>query len=132
VAADVADEAAATAMIAGIRQRFVRLDTLVLSASGGHERIPAPRCASTATPSAAGRAGDAADAPPGPRRLRDQHQAHFYPHKAVPKGYAPIAASMRAGETAMYGMRYDSTAAESISPWSPRHDRRHRLPAVAA
>jgi NADP-dependent 3-hydroxy acid dehydrogenase YdfG len=33
------------------------------------------------------------------------HQAHFYPNKAVPKGYAAVAASKRAGETALYGMR---------------------------
>ena len=33
------------------------------------------------------------------------HQAHFFPNKAVPKGYAAIAASKRAGETALYAMR---------------------------
>jgi NADP-dependent 3-hydroxy acid dehydrogenase YdfG len=33
------------------------------------------------------------------------HQAHFYPNKAVQKGYATVAASKRAGETALYGMR---------------------------
>jgi len=39
------------------------------------------------------------------------HQAHFYPNKAVPKGYGPIAASKRAGETALYGMRHEFEAA---------------------
>ena len=33
------------------------------------------------------------------------HQAHFFPNKAVPKGYVAVAASKRAGETALYGMR---------------------------
>jgi NAD(P)-dependent dehydrogenase (short-subunit alcohol dehydrogenase family) len=33
------------------------------------------------------------------------HQAHFFPHKAVPKGYTAIAASKRAGETALHAMR---------------------------
>ena len=33
------------------------------------------------------------------------HQAHFFPHKAVPKGYAAVAASKWAGETALYAMR---------------------------
>ena len=32
------------------------------------------------------------------------HQAHFYPNKAVRKGYATVAASLRAGETALYAM----------------------------
>lgn len=33
------------------------------------------------------------------------HQAHFFPHKAVPKGSTAAVASMRAGETALYAMR---------------------------
>jgi NAD(P)-dependent dehydrogenase (short-subunit alcohol dehydrogenase family) len=33
------------------------------------------------------------------------HQAHFFPNKAVPKGYTAVAASKRAGETALYAMR---------------------------
>jgi NAD(P)-dependent dehydrogenase (short-subunit alcohol dehydrogenase family) len=33
------------------------------------------------------------------------HQAHFFPNKAVPKGYSAVAASKRAGETALYAMR---------------------------
>jgi 3-oxoacyl-[acyl-carrier protein] reductase len=39
------------------------------------------------------------------------HQAHFYPHKAVPKGYGPVAARMRAGETALYAMRSEFSRA---------------------
>ncbi|MHA0288321.1 SDR family NAD(P)-dependent oxidoreductase [Mycobacterium sp. C3-094] len=33
------------------------------------------------------------------------HRAHFFPHKAVPKGGTAAVASMRAGETALYAMR---------------------------
>jgi 3-oxoacyl-[acyl-carrier protein] reductase len=39
------------------------------------------------------------------------HQAHFYPHKAVPKGYAAVAARMRANETALYAMRSEFSRA---------------------
>ncbi len=34
-----------------------------------------------------------------------RHQAHFFPHKSVPKGSTAAVASMRAGETALYAMR---------------------------
>lgn len=110
MAADIADETVAEAMIAGIRQRFGRLDTLVLGATGGlHPDIDSGaamrlnrdvqrRFVALAMPLM----------PTGGRVVYvTSHQAHFYPHKAVPKGYAPMAASMRAGETAMYGMRYE-------------------------
>ena len=33
------------------------------------------------------------------------HAAHFFPHKAVPKGQTAVAASKWAGETALYAMR---------------------------
>lgn len=33
------------------------------------------------------------------------NQAHFFPHKAVPKGYTSMAASMREGETTLHAMR---------------------------
>lgn len=107
MAADICDDTAATAMIDEIADRFGRLDVLVLNASGGLE-----------------------DADPGDvRRLNREaqrrvarlalplmpigghivfvtsHQAHFYPHKAVPKGYATVAATLRAGETALHAMR---------------------------
>ena len=33
------------------------------------------------------------------------HAAHFFPHRAVPKGQTAVAASKWAGETALYAMR---------------------------
>ncbi len=33
------------------------------------------------------------------------HQAHFFPHKAVPKGYTAVAAIKRAGEATLNAMR---------------------------
>lgn len=110
VAADIADATAAEAMIAGIRQRFGRLDTLVLSAAGGLDADADAHAAMRVNRDAQRRLVELAMPlmPTGARVLFvTSHQAHFYPHKAVPKGYAPIAASMRAGETAMYGMRYE-------------------------
>ncbi|MBX7456300.1 short chain dehydrogenase [Mycolicibacterium sp. 3033] len=44
--------------------------------------------------------------PPGARIVYvTNHQAHFFPHKAVPKGATAAMASMRAGETSLYAMR---------------------------
>lgn len=110
VAADIADAAASASMIAGIRQRFGRLDTLVLNASGALDQGIDARAAMRVNRDAQRRLVELALPlmPTGGRVVYvTSHQAHFYPHKAVPKGYAPIAASMRAGETAMYGMRYE-------------------------
>ncbi|WNG88901.1 SDR family oxidoreductase [Mycobacterium sp. ITM-2016-00317] len=97
IAADVHDEFAVAAMIDTVRARFGRLDVLILAGSGGLvDGGAARRLARTAMPLM-----------PASARIVfvTSHQAHFYPHKAVPKGYAGIAASQRAGETALYGMR---------------------------
>ena len=88
---DVADEAESAAVIESVATRFGRLDALILNASGG-----AGRLASMALPLM----------PVGGRIVyATSHQAHFFPHKAVPKGYTAVAAGMRAGETALYGLR---------------------------
>jgi 3-oxoacyl-[acyl-carrier protein] reductase len=105
--ADISDEAAAAAMIDSIAARFGRLDVLVLNASGGLElgadsgyamrlnRDAQRRLARLALPLM----------PVGGHVVFvTSHQAHFYPHKAVPKGYSAVAASKRAGETALYSM----------------------------
>ena len=108
LAADIADDAATTEMIRSIAVRFGRLDTMILNASSGLEL--------GANPSAAMRVNRDAQ-----RRLAllamplmpvgghivfvTSHQAHFFPNKAVPKGYAGAAASQRAGETALYALR---------------------------
>lgn len=108
--ADISSESASVAMIEEIRRRFGRLDTLVLNASGGLERGADPGYAMRLNRDAQRRLVELA-LPLMPRGSRiifvTSHQAHFYPNKAVPKGYAPIAASKRAGETAMYGMRHE-------------------------
>lgn len=95
-------------MIESIATRFGRLYAMILNASGGHELGADPgyamrlnrdaqrRLALLAMPlmSAGGRIV-----------FVTSHQAHFFPNKAVPKGYAAVAASKRAGETALYAMR---------------------------
>jgi 3-oxoacyl-[acyl-carrier protein] reductase len=106
--ADIADEADAFAMIGSIAARFGRIDAVILNASGGsalavdtgdamrRNREAQRRLARLAVPLM----------PSGGRVVFvTSHQAHFFPHKAVPKGYAMIAASKRAGETALYTMR---------------------------
>ncbi|KUI37054.1 SDR family oxidoreductase [Mycobacterium sp. GA-2829] len=109
LAADICDAGDAAAMMDIVATRFGRLDVLVLNTSGMD---------SDADPGSAMRLNRDAQ-----RRLAElavpllpagghivyvtSHQAHFFPLKAVPKGYAGIAASKRAGETALYGMRTD-------------------------
>lgn len=100
---DIADETESAAMIETVAARFGRLDALILNSSErdpGHamrvNRDAQRRLALMAVPLM----------PVGGRIVYvTSHQAHFFPHKAVPKGYAAAAASMRAGETALYAMR---------------------------
>lgn len=106
LAADISDDVEVVAMMQYITTQFGRLDALILNASSGQGIDPARamrlnrdaqrRLASLSLPLMR------ADS-----RIVfvTSHQAHFYPHKAVPKGYAGIAASQRAGETALYTMR---------------------------
>lgn len=99
----IADDSDAAALIDDVAARFGRLDTLVLNASATRlDRAELREFAQRAV------------------RLMPigghivfvtSHQAHFYPHKAVPKGYAADAARMRAGETALYGMRSEFSRA---------------------
>ncbi|MGV9800469.1 SDR family oxidoreductase [Mycobacterium sp. NPDC003449] len=106
--ADLSDPAAAAAMIDDIVDRFGKLDMLVLNASGGLEQGADPGYAMRLNRDAQRRLTQLAlpHMPTGATIVFvTSHQAHFYPNKAVPKGYGPIAASKRAGETALYGMR---------------------------
>jgi NAD(P)-dependent dehydrogenase (short-subunit alcohol dehydrogenase family) len=110
VGADISDEASAAAMITEIGRRFGRLDMLVLNASGGLEQGADAGYAMRLNRDAQRRLVELALPlmPPGARIVFvTSHQAHFYPHKAVPKGYAPIALSKRAGETALHGMKHE-------------------------
>lgn len=108
VAADISDEADATTMIDTIATRFGQLDSLILNASGGLETGAQPGHAMRLNRDAQKRLAALAMPimPAGGRIVFvTSHQAHFFPHKAVPKGYAAVAASRRAGETALYAMR---------------------------
>ncbi|TQR83499.1 SDR family NAD(P)-dependent oxidoreductase [Mycobacterium hodleri] len=106
--ADISDEADATAMMESIETRYGRLDALVLNASGGLEMGADPGYAMRLNRDAQRRLAQLA-VPMMPVDGRivfvTSHQAHFFPNKAVPKGYSAVAASKRAGETALYAMR---------------------------
>ncbi|SBS79569.1 Short-chain dehydrogenase/reductase SDR [uncultured Mycobacterium sp.] len=100
LAADISDDVEVAAMMQYITTHFGKLDGLILNASGGLEmrrnRDAQRQLASLAMPLM----------PAGSRIVYvTSHQAHFYPNKAVPKGYSGVAASKRAGETALYTMR---------------------------
>ncbi|WP_422743266.1 SDR family oxidoreductase [Mycobacterium sp. WMMD1722] len=110
LAADISDAAATAAMMDSIEARFGRLDAMILDASGGlgaganvsyavgGDREAHRRLARLAMPLM----------PAGGRIVfATSHQAHFFPNKAVPKGYAAVAAGIRAGETALSAMRLD-------------------------
>ena len=112
--ADISDEAQSAAMIDTIAARFGRLDTLVLNASVGPalgvdlgyakriNRDAQRRLAHRAVPLM----------PAGGRIVFvTSHAAHFFPHRAVPKGQTAVAASKWAGETALYAMRSEFRSA---------------------
>jgi len=108
LAADISEEAAATAMVESIGARFGRLDALILNASGGLELGADPGYAMRLNRDAQRRLAQLAMPlmPTGGRIVFvTSHQAHFFPNKAVPKGYSRVAASKRAGETALHAMR---------------------------
>jgi 3-oxoacyl-[acyl-carrier protein] reductase len=106
--ADISDEAATAAMIESIAARFGRLDTLILNASGGLELGADPGYAMRLNRDSQRRLAllTMPLMPAGGRIVFvTSHQAHFFPHKAVPMGYSAVAASKRAGETALHAMR---------------------------
>ncbi len=108
LAADISDEAAAVAMMQTVKARFGRLDALVLNASGGLELGADPGYAMRLNRDAQRRLAllSLPLMPAGGRIVFvTSHQAHFFPNKAVPKGYSAVAASKRAGETALFMMR---------------------------
>jgi 3-oxoacyl-[acyl-carrier protein] reductase len=106
--ADISDEIESARLIDEIKARFGRLDALVLNASGGLELGADPGYAMRLNRDAQRRLAVLAMPlmPAGARIVFvTSHQAHFFPNKAVPKGYTAVAASKRAGETALYAMR---------------------------
>lgn len=106
--ADLADPDSVRAMVGRIDSRFGRLDTLVLNASGGLELGAAPDYAMRLNRDAQLRLVDSflPLMPAGGRIVFvTSHQAHFYPDRPVPDGYAPVAASKRAGEDALCALQ---------------------------
>jgi NAD(P)-dependent dehydrogenase (short-subunit alcohol dehydrogenase family) len=106
--ADLSDEADCAAMIDAVAADFGRLDALILSASVGAEPGANPGYAQRRNRDAQRRLALTALPlmPVGGRIVFvTSHQAHFYPYKAVPKGYTAIAASRRAGEATLNAMR---------------------------
>lgn len=110
IAADLDDEFSVAAMIDTLRARFGRLDALILNAAGGRQLGSGLGHGARARGDAQRRLAKLAMPlmPAGGRIVFvTSHQAHFYPSKAVPKGYADLAASQRAAETALYALRYE-------------------------
>jgi NAD(P)-dependent dehydrogenase (short-subunit alcohol dehydrogenase family) len=108
IASDLADHRDARSMIETVAARFGRLDTLILNASGGLQLGVSSSGAMRLSRDAQRHLARLALPlmPAGGRIVFvTSHQAHFFPHKAVPKGFAAIAASERAGETALHAMR---------------------------
>ena len=106
--ADISDEAECAAMIDTIANRFGRLDALILNASVGVELGAHPGYAMRSNRNAQRRLARMAVPlmPTGGRIVFvTSHQAHFFPHKAVPKGHTAIAASKLAGEATLHAMR---------------------------
>jgi 3-oxoacyl-[acyl-carrier protein] reductase len=105
--ADISDETECAAMIDTIADRFGRLDAVILNASVGAagadlgyakrlNRDAQRRIALKTVPLM----------PVGGRIVFvTSHAAHFFPHRAVPKGQTAVAASKWAGETALYALR---------------------------
>jgi len=112
--ADISDEAQSAAMIDTIAARFGRLDTLVLNASVGPALGVDLGCAKRVNRDAQRRlALRAVPLMPAGGRIVfvTSHAAHFFPHRAVPKGQTAVAASKWAGETALYAMRSEFRSA---------------------
>lgn len=106
--ADISDGPQSKAMIDTIAARFGRLDALILNASGGLRLGADPGYAMRTNRDAQRRLALMAVPlmPAGGHIVFvTSHQAHFFPDKAVPKGYTAVAAGKRAGETALYAMR---------------------------
>jgi NAD(P)-dependent dehydrogenase (short-subunit alcohol dehydrogenase family) len=104
VRADLTDPDETEAMFAEVRERFGRLDLLVLNASGGLERDRSADYAMEINLTAQTRAADLALPlmPEGGRVLFiTSHLAHFHGEKPGYSGYDPVAESKKAGEDAL-------------------------------
>lgn len=102
--ADLTDAAQTAAMFAQVGQEPGRLDLLVLNASGGLEKGMAEGYAMQVNLTAQTRALDLALPLLGEGSrvvFVTSHLAHFHGQKPVYPAYEPVAASKRAGETAL-------------------------------
>ena len=102
--ADLTDPDESAAMFDLVRERFGRLDLLVLNASGGLERDRGEDYAMRINLTAQTRALDLALplVPEGGRVVFvTSHLAHFYGERPVYPSYEPVAASKKAGEEAL-------------------------------
>lgn len=102
--ADLTDPDESASMFAVVRERFGRLDLLVLNASGGLEKDRDEDYAMQINLTAQTRAVDLALPlmPEGGRVVFvTSHLAHFYGKRPVYPGYEPVAASKKAGEDAL-------------------------------
>jgi NAD(P)-dependent dehydrogenase (short-subunit alcohol dehydrogenase family) len=110
---DICDPTACAEVMREIGDKFSRLDTLILNASGGLERGAPP-----GYPMRINRDGPVQLLrlalpliPHGGRVIFvTSHQAHFHGLKPVPEQYIPIAESKRAGEDALRAMRPELSA----------------------
>jgi len=108
VRADIADEAQCAQLMDTIAARFGRLDTLILNASVNVELGAHPGYAMRRNRDAQRRlALRALPLMPAGGHIVfvTSHQAHFFPHKAVPKGHTAVAASKQAGEATLRALR---------------------------
>ena len=115
--ADITKPEEAAAMLELARAEFGRLDVLILNASGGLEKDKAADYAMELNLTAQVRLLDFALPliPAGGRVVFvTSHLAHFYGEKEVYGSYEPVAASKKAGETALRA-RIPELAARGIS-----------------
>jgi 3-oxoacyl-[acyl-carrier protein] reductase len=104
IQADLTDAAAVARMAGEIRERYGRLDVLILNASGGMERDADPGYALRLNRDAQlDLVSQAADLMPRGGRIVfvTSHQAHFHGHQPGVPAYEVVAHSKRAGEDAL-------------------------------
>jgi NAD(P)-dependent dehydrogenase (short-subunit alcohol dehydrogenase family) len=114
VQADITDAGSVDAMLDAIRDRFGRLDLLILNASGGLEKDVAADYAMTLNRDAQvqlARKALPSMAAGGRIVFVTSHLAHFHGEQPVLPEYEPVAASKKAGETALRAMLPEFQAA---------------------
>ncbi|MEJ7900206.1 MAG: SDR family oxidoreductase [Thermomicrobiales bacterium] len=107
VQADITSASSVEAMFSAIKHRFARLDLLVLNASGGLEKDVVAEYAMGLNRDAQVRLVQEALSimPEGGRVVFvTSHLAHFHGEQLVLPEYEPVAASKKAGETALRAM----------------------------